>query len=578
MPSLIEIADSLKGMPDDYLQQEAQQPSGVAPPYLVLAEIQRRQTMRQAGAGGQPPAGTVYEDLLRQPRELGVGLAAPGLPPQMTPQASIMPQASMTPQAQPERAMPAPPEGYGRLVGQGLGMLADRLPPMRMAAGGIVRRMQAGGFVPGYDPVTGLTTGNFGLDYPEPAMTFSATGTGIADRAAAPLRRRTAADCPPGHTWEPNREICIPPRPRYTAIPELMEYPTVAKPTFEQAQAEIAGKYPRLDLEPYQRRLETLESQREGLRGPRWHETMLEAGLGLMSSRSPYFGVAAGEAGLAATKSMQARQDQMRQERAQLEDKISGAELARETARHSGNVAEFDAASKMYDRLQTLYGIETQMTAAEFGARTRAQQERVNAINELAAKEDKDLLAREALLGRSYELSPEVIAAKASAAGAVKEAEWPYRKMEIELENQRYKDRQSYYRPPALPAWKPKVSADDIVMGQFEQMIQRADPKEKLDDILKRSKDRAVELLDKGAWADRWDPELRKYVRASAGAFQPNPAQRKALDLLWRERKRILLENLNTATDAVDLVSRSPLWRQAQPPRAPTAQDYVFGR
>ena len=59
MPSLIEIAERLKGMPDQYLQQEAQQPSGVAPPYLVLSEIQRRSKMREAGQGAQRPCSVI---------------------------------------------------------------------------------------------------------------------------------------------------------------------------------------------------------------------------------------------------------------------------------------------------------------------------------------------------------------------------------------------------------------------------------------------------------------------------------------------------------------------------------------
>jgi hypothetical protein len=45
---LNQLAAQLKGVPDQALQQELVNPSGVAPSYLVLAEAQRRSLMRQA--------------------------------------------------------------------------------------------------------------------------------------------------------------------------------------------------------------------------------------------------------------------------------------------------------------------------------------------------------------------------------------------------------------------------------------------------------------------------------------------------------------------------------------------------
>ena len=45
--NILEIEDTLKGIPDEALIQEAQAPSGGAPQYLVISEIQRRSDMRE---------------------------------------------------------------------------------------------------------------------------------------------------------------------------------------------------------------------------------------------------------------------------------------------------------------------------------------------------------------------------------------------------------------------------------------------------------------------------------------------------------------------------------------------------
>lgn len=66
MLNLIEQANVLKNLDDAMLQQEMQSPSGNAPPFLVLSEINRRKDMRQRYADQletQKPATTVMQDL-----------------------------------------------------------------------------------------------------------------------------------------------------------------------------------------------------------------------------------------------------------------------------------------------------------------------------------------------------------------------------------------------------------------------------------------------------------------------------------------------------------------------------------
>lgn len=66
MANLIEQMNVLKGLDDASLQGEVQTPSGSAPPFLVLTEINRRKDMRQryeAEKARQKPSTTVVEDL-----------------------------------------------------------------------------------------------------------------------------------------------------------------------------------------------------------------------------------------------------------------------------------------------------------------------------------------------------------------------------------------------------------------------------------------------------------------------------------------------------------------------------------
>ena len=51
--NIIQLQDSLKGMPDDAIIQHVQNPTGAIPTYLALSELERRKSMRdkyQAGS------------------------------------------------------------------------------------------------------------------------------------------------------------------------------------------------------------------------------------------------------------------------------------------------------------------------------------------------------------------------------------------------------------------------------------------------------------------------------------------------------------------------------------------------
>lgn len=97
---LISISNNLKQVPDQALAREMQVPSGTVPPYMVLAELQRRQLLR-SGAQGQQAAqqgqSTVANDTLRNMIQSMTRMPPPGppAPPGMVPVSAQQPSTGM---------------------------------------------------------------------------------------------------------------------------------------------------------------------------------------------------------------------------------------------------------------------------------------------------------------------------------------------------------------------------------------------------------------------------------------------------------------------------------------------------
>ena len=120
MPNIIEQQDLLKGLPDARLASLMQNPNADMPPFLVAAEAQRRQAIRQqfTGSGSNE---SVVDSLTKQMANVPQNLRAPAqTPPQMP-----------------------PPQPTGQEAA-GIGALNQ---PQQMANGGPVRRFAANGFV-----------------------------------------------------------------------------------------------------------------------------------------------------------------------------------------------------------------------------------------------------------------------------------------------------------------------------------------------------------------------------------------------------------------------------------------------
>lgn len=120
MSNIVEQSELLKGIPDDRLSLLLQKPDASIPPFLVAAEAQRRQAIRQQFAGSGTNE-SVVDTLTKQLSNVPQNIQSPMRnPPQIPP-----------PQMQPQMA--------------GIGALPQG--QQAMAGGGPVRRFAPGGYI-----------------------------------------------------------------------------------------------------------------------------------------------------------------------------------------------------------------------------------------------------------------------------------------------------------------------------------------------------------------------------------------------------------------------------------------------
>lgn len=362
--NLIEIAEDLKDVPDQYLMQEIQQPTGNFPSYLVVSELSRRKRMREKVAK-EMPTQTVAEELATPPM--------PQVMPQMATQGLMaMPQAQTELAAQ-DAMGTTPPEMM--------------MPTQQMAGGGMVSFKQGGDVIRAFDglpeemyeyvprssldpyvaPGTPLpntvgvlrslgetfpTTGRlFGMEedrlyidpvtkepityqeflskYPQSAAetrrlqsprSMSAAVTPSVAPAAVTQTTAPAgtpagapASAPSGVPGAAPRTV-VP----QIAVPSAVELPVAMTPAqlqdirtkgtqaYEQA---VPDRLAPFIADTVARR----EREIEGRRGSNINEALIQAGLGIMGSKSPRFLQAASEGGLSALKSYREGAKDLRQ-------------------------------------------------------------------------------------------------------------------------------------------------------------------------------------------------------------------------------------------------------------------------
>jgi len=129
MPNIIEQQDLLKGLPDARLAMLLQNPMGDIPPFLVAAEAQRRQAIRQQFAS-ESPKESVVDTLTKQ---------IANVPQNVNAQAQTPPNVPPTPPMQGVMALQ-----QQRAMAE-MAQQAQR--PQQMRGGGMVQRYQGAGLV-----------------------------------------------------------------------------------------------------------------------------------------------------------------------------------------------------------------------------------------------------------------------------------------------------------------------------------------------------------------------------------------------------------------------------------------------
>ena len=150
MMNLFQLQEQLKDFSKDQLVKEMQSPSGSAPPFLVMTELQRRTRMENAAALDKgPPTSTVAQDAVN-----AAGMPQGGLADMAR---SMAPKSDVT---QNGAAMGAP-------AAQTMGAPAAQAEPQRMAEGGAVRSDRERESLLATDPATIALANRMGMTVKE---------------------------------------------------------------------------------------------------------------------------------------------------------------------------------------------------------------------------------------------------------------------------------------------------------------------------------------------------------------------------------------------------------------------------
>jgi hypothetical protein len=161
--NLIELSNNLKDVPDHYLMNEVQQPTGAYPAYLVISELTRRKGMRDRALKNDPKS-TVVEDLTQPNREQMMSAVAQMQQPAPQ-QQPLPPQMPMPPQMPPQIPQ-MPPSGLMATPQASSLAATDAMasPRKRMAGGGLVAFQEGGdvGRPPSFEELPSSPTSPYG--------------------------------------------------------------------------------------------------------------------------------------------------------------------------------------------------------------------------------------------------------------------------------------------------------------------------------------------------------------------------------------------------------------------------------
>jgi hypothetical protein len=137
--NILEQEDVIKGLPDDYLYAEAEQPSGQLPPFLVVSEIQRRTDMRERYEATQDqPQSTITQQIVAEglggmsPMDMASQTMGSPIPADPTSQVPVVAATGA----------PPPPTGGVAIGDSGLAGMGGQ--PQMVASGGVVGMANGG--------------------------------------------------------------------------------------------------------------------------------------------------------------------------------------------------------------------------------------------------------------------------------------------------------------------------------------------------------------------------------------------------------------------------------------------------
>jgi hypothetical protein len=347
--NIIEISNQLKDVPDQFLMKEVQVPSGAYPSYLVISELTRRKRMRES-ALKEAPQTTVAQDLAdpgREQRQMAMAqaaqqMAAPSLnaaglaaAPQAMESLAAQDAMGTTP---PEMMMPAQGMAAGGVVSFKQGGDIPRFQNTGYVSDPMFAQSDLGGFTgKGLSDIVDLAQQSekdklmSAMTMPE-LQEFNRSGKIPERLRPSPATQATA----PSAAIAPSSPPAAPSAPSAPAIPPfaMAPYKPRAIPTPTLPTAPTGGELDRAAIarqskykEDVPFRLGYLEKEMAdrakemaGRRESNINEALIQAGLGIMGSKSPRFLQAVSEGGTAGlrayqqgTKDIRASEDLLRQ-------------------------------------------------------------------------------------------------------------------------------------------------------------------------------------------------------------------------------------------------------------------------
>lgn len=464
--NLIEMSEQLKDVPDELLMKEVQSPSGAYPSYLIVTEMGRRKRMRDQ-AKREMPTTTVTQDLMPPSREQMMMAAAAAQRQTMPPMAQPMSQPPQglnapgimaSPQAMNALAAQDVMGAQPRRMAAG-GMVS-------FAEGGDIKyddrgvaRFQNQGFVTTFEAQEAIRkererkerelrdkfSGFFdpfknwsarqeaeaeeirSRGKPAPSQADVRRVDNFIDATMPPIAAPSAAPVAPpavargGGGGGGGASAAPPAAPYAFTIPaysskfadqtrQAREALLADQPLTEEQEGTAREKGVAAYKQQVPFRMGFLEqdiakrqSELEGRRGSNINEAIIQAGLGIMGSKSPYFAQAVSEGGLSALGAYrQGLKDIREGEKDLMQSKVSFANA--QTLYDQGKFAAGDKErqnaierqQRGFEKKSSLYATFTKETQMELDAH-RAEVERVKAIEDARQKQQQIDIEREKL-------------------------------------------------------------------------------------------------------------------------------------------------------------------------------------